>query len=125
MIPPRILGSAFARYVLAAAIMLLAVLVRAALVPVIGLNVPYLTVFPAMMIVAVTLGTGPGVFATVAGVLLAEHYFMSPSGPLEWDLSYFIRAMILLASSLYLARIGQNLRAARFFFSRQPGKILV
>jgi PAS domain S-box-containing protein len=113
MTRPRLLGSPLARYGLAAGIMLLAVLLRAALVPVIGLNVPYLTVYPAMMIVAVTLGFGPGVFATVAGVLLAEQFFMPPTGALEWDLSFGVRAVIVLAASLYLARIGRDLRAAR------------
>jgi PAS domain S-box-containing protein len=113
MNPPRFLRSTFARYGLAAAVMLLAVLGRAALVPVIGLNVPYLTIYPAMMIVAVTLGVGPGVFATVAGVLLAEHYFMPSAGAMEWNFSLAIRSVILLVASLYVGRIGQNLRAAR------------
>ena len=111
-LPPPSSRSVWARYSLALAAMMAAVLLRWALIPILGLNIPYLTVFPAMMIVAVTLGAGPGVVATVVGLLLAEYYFLPPAGPI-WSLSLAIRAVILLLTSLYVGRLAQTLRATR------------
>ena len=53
------------RYGLATILALAAVGLRFAFVPVMGLNIPYLTIYPAMMIAAVMLGSGPAVLATV------------------------------------------------------------
>ncbi|OGV73184.1 MAG: hypothetical protein A3K19_30145 [Lentisphaerae bacterium RIFOXYB12_FULL_65_16] len=103
----------YVRYSLALAIVVGAVLARAALVPVMGLNVPYVTIYPAIMIVAVVLGAGPGVFAAVVGLWLAERYFMRPGTGIDWNLSLAIRSAILLGASLYLGWIGHRLRAAR------------
>lgn len=101
------------RYGMALAIVVGAVLARMALVPVLGLNVPYVTIYPAIMVVAVMFGVGPGVFASLVGILLAEQAFMRTESGIAWNLSLAIRATIVLGASLYLGWIGQKLRAAR------------
>jgi K+-sensing histidine kinase KdpD len=109
------------RYVLALAVVGVAVLVRVALVPVMGLNVPYVTIYPAIMIVAVVFGTGPGVLAALLGIALAEYHFMRPEGVIAWDLSLAVRSMLVLGASLYIGRIGQKLRAACAQAETRPG----
>ena len=109
---PSVLHSAFVRYSLAVVVMLAAVALRFALVPIMGLNIPYVTVYPAMMFTAIRLGAGPGVLASVVGVLLAEYYFVPPLG-FEWDLAFVIRAAIPLLTSLYVGWVSQRLRDAR------------
>ena len=106
------LRSAPVRYVLAAAVMLLAVALRLALIPILGLNIPYVTVYPAMMFTAIALGAGPGVGATLLGVWLAERYLVAPTG-IRWDLSFAIRAAIPLLTSLYVGWVSGRLRRAR------------
>jgi len=102
-----------ARYGLAMLILLVAVLARVALVPVMGLNVPYVTIYPAIMIAAVAFGVGPGMLAALAGILLAEHLFMRPGLGIAWDLSLAVRSALLFGATLYLGWIGRSLRAAR------------
>ena len=109
---PLFFRSPPARYSLAVVVMLAAVGLRWALIPILGLNIPYVTVYPAMMFAAITLGAGPGVLATVLGVLLAEYYFVMPVG-IEWDLALTIRGGIPLLTSLYVGRVSQRLRDAR------------
>ncbi len=109
---PPFLRSPLARYSLAVVVMLAAVALRWALIPIMGLNIPYVTVYPAMMFAAITLGAGPGVLATVLGVLLAEFYFVVPAG-IEWNLAFALRASIPLLTSLYVGWVSQRLRDAR------------
>lgn len=101
------------RYGLALAMGMLAVAVRWALVPVIGNNVPYITLFPLIMFVSVMWGTGPGVLTTIAGMLLVEYHFMPPVDAIEWDLDFAVRATILLLTSIYVAWIAERLRSSR------------
>ena len=56
----------YVRYGLALATVVVAVMARVALVPVLGLNLPYVTVYPAIMIAAVVLGV-------VSGMILAQY----------------------------------------------------
>ncbi len=101
------------RYGLALVTVVIAVLVRVALVPVMGPSVPYVTIYPAIMIVAVVLGAGPGMFAALVGIVLAEHLFMRPVSEVHLDLSLAIRAAIVLGASYYIGQVGRDLRRAR------------
>src|ERR1051326_5352928 len=101
------------RYGMALFAVLLGVLVRQALVPLIGLNMPYVTLYPAMIIASVMFGAGPGVAATAIGIVLAEFLFVEPIGRLPLTVSLSVRATIVLASSFYLGHISHSLRRAR------------
>ncbi len=101
-----------ARYGLAVASVLAAVLARRALEPLIGTNVAYITVFPVMMIVAVTLGACPGLVSAALGIALIEWFFIGPPG-IELDCAVMTRAAILLSTSAYVGWVSTRLRASR------------
>jgi PAS domain S-box-containing protein len=68
------------RYGLALLLVALALLTRWALVWAVGELPPYLTFFPAVMLVAILAGLGPGLFATVLAALAADYYCLRPYG---------------------------------------------
>jgi PAS domain S-box-containing protein len=103
----------YVRYSLALAIVLLGLLVRWALIPVIGSGTLYIVLSPAIMIAALTLGAGPGVAAAMLGVVLVEFMLVSPTGHFEWSLPLAVRWAIPILTSFYVGWVGQQLRAAR------------
>lgn len=101
-----------ARYGLAAAIALVATWLRWVIEPLIGPNVAYMTVFPAIMVVAVTLGAGPGLTSAALGVTLVEWFFFRSKGEgLDYTVSG--RAAFVLATSAYVGWVSSRLRSAR------------
>jgi signal transduction histidine kinase len=100
-----------ARYGLAVTLTLAAVLARAALDPILGERIPYLTIYPAIMIVAVVVGTGPAIATTLLSVVLIEFYFFEAG--LGLTASLVVRSVILLLTSIYVGRVGEKLRLAR------------
>lgn len=109
---PLILHSAVVRYGLAAVAALAAVGLLEAMSSAVGADTPYITLFPAMMLVAVTLGAGPGALTTLLGLLLIEEYIVPPDG-VQLSLSFLIRSTILLLTCLFVGRVSQRLRDAR------------
>jgi two-component system, cell cycle sensor histidine kinase and response regulator CckA len=55
-----------------------AILIRAALTPVIGEALPFITLFPALFVTAYFGGFWPTLLATVAGALIALYWFIDP-----------------------------------------------
>lgn len=103
----------YIRYGLTVVIMLSSLLLRWALVPVIGMSTLYITVYPAIMIIAVIFGAGPGVFGTVFGIFMVEIFFVEPYGELQLSLAMAVRSTILLLTSFYVGKVSQKLRAER------------
>jgi K+-sensing histidine kinase KdpD len=67
-----------ARYAIAIAAAVLAILVRLALDPVLGVRFPYITLFPAIMLSAWLGGLGPGVVATLLSGVAAVYFWNAP-----------------------------------------------
>jgi signal transduction histidine kinase len=101
------------RYGLAIVVLVATLLLRHALVPFIGTGTLYITLFPAMFIVAVTLGSGPALFGTILMLVLIEMSLVEPYGQMKWSLSLAIRAGILLPATFYVGMVGHRLRDAR------------
>ncbi|MGZ3769999.1 MAG: response regulator [Bdellovibrio sp.] len=68
----------FAIYLLVLVTMFAAVSLRVLLVPIIGTNTAYLTVFPTIACIAVIAGTWPALFAAVVGSLMSESWAFGP-----------------------------------------------
>ena len=66
-------------YLLAVAITLLMVGARMLLAPIMGLQLPFITLFPAIFVAAWIGGLGPGLLATALGVVSATYLFMAPA----------------------------------------------
>ncbi len=100
------------RYGLALAVIALALGIALALERALGPGVPpYLTFYPAVIVVAVLAGWWPGVVAMTGAVLTANYFLMEPIGklgfatPIEWLRSAVFVAVCLLTSwvaELYL-----------------------
>ena len=69
-------------YLVALAAVAVAVAVRAALTPLIGVALPFITLFPTIFVVASIGGLGPTVLATVVGTITALYLFIEPIGSL-------------------------------------------
>jgi PAS domain S-box-containing protein len=94
------------RYGIALIAVLIAVLLRYALSPLIGPGHQYLTVFPAILIVAVIAGRNPAIITAVLGSLTAAFLF-EPIDP-----STFIDISIVIATAALAGWLVQNLRNA-------------
>jgi signal transduction histidine kinase len=109
----RLFDSPSARFGLAVALALAAVLLRWILQPILGERIPYLTIYPAIMIAAVMLGTVPALVTTIVSIILVELYFIEPYGTVEPTASLGVRALILILTSIYVGQVGEKLRRAR------------
>ncbi len=71
-------SSTMARYFFALVAVVLATLLRFALVPALGAGVPFLLYFPTVALCAWLGGLGPGLFATALGAIAAWYFFIPP-----------------------------------------------
>ena len=75
------LNRPFARYLLAAAAVAVALALRHALVSALHAELPtYITFYPAVMLAAVLGGVGPGLTATVLSALAVDYFVLPPTG---------------------------------------------
>ncbi len=84
----RVSFAAFSRsrlfgYLLAVVVVALATLLRSLLTGVIGSGLTYLTLYPAVMLVATLGGFWPGLLATALAALAANYFFIPPIGKLQ------------------------------------------
>ncbi len=99
------------RYGLAAGAVSAAVALRLALIPLIGTGTLYITAYPAMMIVTLTLGLGPGLASTLLGIVLIEYFFIESAPHALFSFSLAVRAAILVITTVYVGWIGGRLHA--------------
>ena len=97
-----------ARYLLGILIVSAAVLLRWALIPILGGGTEFITVFPAVAFVAVVLGQGPGVLAGIVGIVTVETWLI----PDDASIDSLIRAILVLTPAFYLGSIGRKMRQA-------------
>jgi PAS domain S-box-containing protein len=69
-----------ARFLVAVIVILFAAWLRYILGEVAGLNLPYITFYPAVMLVAIAAGSHAGLLATLLSALIANFYFVDPIG---------------------------------------------
>jgi two-component system cell cycle sensor histidine kinase/response regulator CckA len=92
-----------------------AVALRAALTPAIGTALPFITLFPAVFIVATVGGLGPTLLATLVGVIMALYLFIDPVGSLALqDPIAQLGVLLFSASGVAAGCLGESrLRANR------------
>lgn len=81
------------RYLVAAALTLLALGVRLLIAPQ-ETGIPFVTFFPAATLAAIIGGLWPGLFATALGAVLAVYFFMAPFGELKADHQALLAALV-------------------------------
>jgi PAS domain S-box-containing protein len=115
--PPRIrtdeLGS-LARYGVAIALTVAAMVARLPVQPVLGTTVPFLFVYPAVFLSAYVGGFGPGLLATLLGAVVTDYWLIEPLNAFgRHDLPSAIGLVVFLLSGLFVSWVGERYHAAR------------
>jgi signal transduction histidine kinase len=105
-------NSAIGRYVLAAMIALTALLLRLALVPILGQTETYTTLFAASILIAMLVGFWPAILIGVFGTLVTEYFLIPPLG-IEFDIPTAVRAALMVLSSGFVGMLGDRMRRSQ------------
>jgi signal transduction histidine kinase len=104
--------SAIGRYALAAVIAVAAVLLRLALAPLLDSGAPFITLFPAVALIAMLTGFWAAILAGILGTLWIEYTVIPPFG-IELDVPTAVRVAIMVLSSGLIGMLGQKMRQSR------------
>ena len=108
------LGSVYWRYGIAVCSVFAGVTLRFLLGGVLGLTVPYITLFPAVMFASWFGGLGPGLLATVLSLPAALWLFVPPLNrlfPLTWETA--TGAILFGVDSVFIVVLNEALRQSR------------
>ena len=101
------------RYGLAAFAVVLAAIIRHELGPSF-VSQPFTTFFPAMLLVALFAGAGPGIFATLLSGACATYFFMEPTGGFEAKkLADLVRLGMFTSIGVSVSALVEAMRKAR------------
>jgi len=103
----------YLRYLYAISAVPLIVLLRYALLPLIGYSIPYITLFPVTVGVALLAGLGPSVVTGFLGSIIIDYLFVEPLYTVEFDIAHFTRTTVVVLTSVFVGYVGDALRAAR------------
>lgn len=106
--------SVTARYLLAVAAVLVAAVMRSWLADAFGHMPPFIAFYPAVLVVAIVAGAGPGILAIALCALLADYLWIPPvrtyALPTTAD---WIAVGVFVGMSLVLCALAERLRRAR------------
>ncbi len=91
----------------------LAVLLRLALMPLLGPGVQYITIFAVTAGVAVLGGLGPAVVAAFLGAVLTDYFFIAPLYVFHFNVPFISRTAVVVLTSAFIGYVGDMLRGAR------------
>jgi PAS domain S-box-containing protein len=109
------------RYLVACALVGAALLLRYALRPWLGANVPYLQFFPALLLAAWYGGFGPGAAATALAALAAMYLFLPPAGFAVGGPSDVVSLGLFVATGFSIAWLYHQLRVTESAWRREAG----
>jgi PAS domain S-box-containing protein len=103
----------YLRYLYALLAVPLVVLLRFALMPLTGPGIPYVTLFPVTVAVALLAGLGPSVLTGFLGSIIIDYLFVPPLHIIEFDIAHITRTTVVVLTSVFVGYVGDALRAAR------------
>jgi PAS domain S-box-containing protein len=103
----------YLRYLYALLAVPLVILLRYALMPLIGPGIPYITLFPVSIAVALLAGMGPAILTGFLGSIAIDYLFIEPLYAIEFDLPSISRIAVVILTSAFVGYVGEVLRAAR------------
>jgi PAS domain S-box-containing protein len=106
-------ASRLVKYVYALLAAPLAVLLRMALMPLLGPGVQYITIYAVTASVAVLGGLGPAVVASLLGAILTDYFFIEPLHVLDINIPFISQTAVVVMTSAFVGYVGDMLRAAR------------
>lgn len=89
------------------------ILTRFALLPATGHGTPFITLFPATVVIALLGGMGPAILTGVLGVLISDYFFIEPLHSWNLGTEFLSRSTIVVLTSVFVGYIGAVLREAR------------
>ena len=89
------------------------VLTRFALLPLTGHGTPFITLFPATVIIALLGGMGPAIVTGVFGVLITDYFFVPPLHSWHIGIEFWSRTAVVTLTSTFVGYVGAVLRQAR------------
>lgn len=102
------------RYAIALGSVAAGLALRFALTAVLGSTVPYITFFPAVMFAAWFGGFGPGILATVLGLVAAFYFVIPLSGRLNpTPAAEAVGAIVFAGVSIFISILNEALRRSR------------
>ncbi len=107
------------RYLCAILAVPLIILLRFALLPLIGPGVPYVTLFPISVAVAIFAGMGPAILTGFLGSIAIDYFFIPPLYAIEFDIAGISRMAVVVLTSAFVGYVGGMLRTARAKAERQ------
>jgi PAS domain S-box-containing protein len=110
-ISKAVLDRPFARYAMAVVVVAASFLLRHFLVRGLGLAMPpFITFFPAIIIVAVLAGLGPGLLATALAALAAAYFILPPYGFAVADISDAVALVLFATMGVLICLLAENYR---------------
>jgi signal transduction histidine kinase len=101
----------FARYAMAVVTVAAALLLRYALVQGLGLTMPtFITFYPAIIIVAVLAGLGPGLLATALATLAVDYFILPPFGFAIVSISDAIALVLFATMGILISQLAEGYR---------------
>ena len=103
----------YLRYIYAILAVPVIVLTRFALMPLVGPGVPYVTLFPVSVAVAMFAGMGPAILTGILGSIAIDYLFIPPLYSIDFDIPGISRMVVVILTSTFVGYVGKVLRAAR------------
>jgi PAS domain S-box-containing protein len=103
----------YLRYFYAILAIPVVILTRFALIPLTGYGTPFITLFPATVIIALLGGMGPAILTGVLGVLISDYFFVEPLHSWDFGIEFLSRTAIVVMTSIFVGYVGFVLRQAR------------
>jgi PAS domain S-box-containing protein len=118
----RLFGQRLAGYGLAVIAGGAALLLRLALVHIVGELPHYITFYPAVMLAAVLGGFGPGLLATVVTALLADYWAIPPQGFGGYSMADAAGLGLYLGMGLLMSGVAERYRRAQRRAAEEQGR---
>ena len=103
----------YLRYFYAILAVPVVILTRFALLPLTGHGTPYITLFPATVIIALLGGVGPAILTGILGMLIADYFFIIPLHSWYIGIEFWSRTAVVILTSTFVGYVGAMLRQAR------------
>lgn len=120
----RAISGAASGYIVAAAGVALAALVRYLLDPVLGWEAPLPIFIMPVVVAAAYRGFYPGLFATTLGALAGEYLFVEPRGAVTWNSVEQVRLTLFLIEGTAVSFIVEQVHKARRRIQRGEAALL-
>ena len=103
----------FLKYAVAILAVIACLELRLLLTPFLGVNVPFITFFFAVMVAAWYGGFGPGILAALVSTVVADHFFIAPVGSFSFNSANVVALSIFVLEAIGISLLSEALHRAK------------